>query len=120
MNLDPSIHYFVARGLSVGGDLTIRRFRQGDTSSSSYGVGPGVMYFFGGSERPVYPYLSGTVRYYRSGDTNTIGYRAAGGALVMLADAVGLNGSLYFEQLDDDVSSRDAFGLAFGIAAFLF
>lgn len=118
--IHPSVQYFVTRGLSFGGDISIQRVDRGGDARTNYGVGPSAMYFWGGAERTVYPYVSGGVRYVRSGDSDAFGYQAAGGAIVMLMDAVGLNGSLYYQQTEGDEFSTDSFGLALGIAAFVF
>lgn len=118
--INPSVQYFVTRGLAFGGDVTLRHFSQGDSESTTYGVGPAVTYFFGGDERPVYPYLSGSVQVLGGESTSSLGYGASAGAIVMLMDAVGLDGSIYYQKLDGDDFSSDTFGLAVGIAAFVF
>lgn len=118
--VNPQIQYFVTRGLAFGGEITVHRTSFDDSSGTYYGGGPSMMYFFGGDERPVYPYLSANLQLLRSGDENVFGYRAAGGAIVMLVDAVGVNGSLYYQAMEDDISSSDTYGLALGIAAFVF
>lgn len=118
--LNPSLQYFVTRGLAFGGDVTLQHFSQGDSESTTYGVGPAVSYFFGGNERPVYPYLSGSVQLLRGNGETSVGYSASAGAILMLMDAVGLDGSIYYHISEDDDISRNTFGLAVGIAAFVF
>lgn len=119
--INPSLQYFVTRGLAFGGDVAVQHFSQGDGGSTTYGVGPAVTYFFGGDERPVYPYLSGSVQLLRGHDDETsVGYGASAGAIMMLMDAVGLDGSIYYQTTEDDDFSRNTFGLAVGIAAFVF
>jgi hypothetical protein len=124
--LNPSALYFVAPGLAMGGDATLVRYGRDDNSSTSVGVGPTIAYYFGGGPRPVYPFLSANIHYARGGlgtdgAYSTWNYSASAGAVAMLADAVGINGSLYFRNDRDDVDNwHNTVGLAFGISAFVF
>ena len=52
-------------------------------------------------------------------DTQT-GYRAAAGALYLLARHVGLTGELFYEAQGFEDLDVNTFGLAFGITAFVF
>jgi hypothetical protein len=124
--LNPSVLYFVAPGLALGGDATLARYARDDYSSTSVGVGPAIAYYFGGSRRSLYPFLSANVHYARSGlGDGTSGsawsYSGSAGAVAMLADAVGINGSLFYRNERDDLGDwRNTVGLAFGISAFVF
>jgi opacity protein-like surface antigen len=117
----PMVQYFVMPGLAVGGELMLTRFSSGDQSATAYGVGPEVTYFFGGSERQLYPFVSAGFQFNRSEDENTFGYGASGGAVFMLTSSVGLNGSLYYRKIDyEDFGGNNTIGAAVGISAFVF
>jgi hypothetical protein len=123
--LNPSVLYFVAPGLALGGDATLVRYARDDNSSTSAGIGPAIAYYFGGARRPVYPFVSANVQYAHNsslGDSySTWGYMGSAGAVAMLDDAVGINGSLYFRNDRDNLDEwHNTVGLAFGISAFVF
>ena len=122
LSIRPSVEYFVAPGLSLGGELQYSRFSNGGDASTTFGVGPAMSYYFGGrSRRSVYPFVSVGGAYSRSGGTTGLGFDASVGALAMLADAVGVNGSLYYQnRFYEEFSDNNSFGLAVGISAFVF
>lgn len=123
--LSPSVLYFVAPGLALGGDVTLVRYSRNDNSSTSASIGPAVAYYFGEGPRPVYPFVSANVHIGRSGfggdSYANWGYSASAGGIAMLADAVGVNGSLYYRNDRNDFGDwQNTVGLAFGISAFVF
>ncbi len=52
-----TVHFFV-RNLGIGGDLLMLLTARGDNKSTTLGVGPKIMYFFGGKDSKSYPYLT--------------------------------------------------------------
>jgi hypothetical protein len=52
-----TVHFFV-RNFGIGGDLLALLTAQGDNKSTTVGVGPKIMYFFGGKDSKTYPYLT--------------------------------------------------------------
>lgn len=129
LNFSPSVQYFVLPGLAVGGNIIAQRASGGDNSVNTLGVGPSVSYYFGQSERSVYPFVSGSVRYLRNSgedvdNVSNVGYGASTGAVFMLNRNVGLRTELYyntnrFEVRDIEVDS-DQFGVSLGFTAFTF
>ena len=134
--LSPSVQYFVVPGLAVGASFSLERQASDGFSRTTYGVGPSVSYYFGASvEKAIYPFVAVGVNYFGSrfdfdGDTDTetlsaYGVGASGGVLVMLSGSVGVTGRLFYEVQDysddfDEDLRTNAFGFAFGIAAFVF
>lgn len=125
----PALQYFVRPGLAVGGELLLTRTSRDDLTVTSYGVGPALSYYFV-QDGDVHPFVRGSARFSRmkselganESETSLIGLRAAGGALLLLSESVGLDIGLFFDRvqfgddLDVDVTT---FGLAVGIAAFV-
>ena len=54
----PHTAHFFIRNLGIGGDLLLLLTAQGDNKSTTVGVGPKIMYFFGGKDSKSYPYLT--------------------------------------------------------------
>jgi len=124
--VNPSGQYFITPGLAVGGDVLFSYASDDGSNITRYGIGPSVTYFFGRDERSYYPFVSGSVGVTRfnsggldEGRTQTR-YRSSGGVLVMLSRSVGVTGELFYQHIDNDQLQTNAFGLAFGISAFLF
>jgi hypothetical protein len=130
LTLMPYVQYFVSRGLAIGGELELARSSYGDLTITQFGIGPAISYYFVKSS-PVQPFARGSIRLARAmsktdsadSDQNLFGYRFAGGILVLLSDAVGLDMSLYYDRVQyrnhTDID-HTTFGLAVGISAFLF
>jgi hypothetical protein len=130
LTLMPYVQVFVSRGLAIGGELELARSSYDDLTLTRFGIGPAISYYFVKSS-PVQPFVRGSIRLARAtsksnsvdSDQNLFGYRLAGGMLVLLSDAVGLDVSLYYDRLqirnstDFDLAT---FGLALGVSAFLF
>ena len=110
----------------MGGDVLYSYASNDGSTVTQYGIGPAVTYFFGREERSYYPFVSGSVgvtRFNRGGldeGRTQTRYRGSGGILVMLNQRVGVTGELFYQRTDNEQLQTDAFGLAFGISAFLF
>ena len=65
--LMPTINYFVASHLFIGGGVAFTRQSQGDDSQSKIGIGPTLGYAIGQAESKNYPYLAAGIRYYSLG-----------------------------------------------------
>jgi hypothetical protein len=62
----PQTVHFLARNFGFGADLLLLVTNQGDNKSTTLGVGPKIMYFFGGKENKSYPYLTAGFYYLRN------------------------------------------------------
>lgn len=130
--LSPRVRYFFLSGLAIGADVSATRTSRGDLSSSAYGIGPAVTYYFGAAATRVHPYVSANALFMRtnvdspfidrSADRRT--FSVAGGVLAMLSPAVGITTELFYriEEAGNETLSRDgnAFGVQLGVAAFVF
>ena len=128
-SLIPSVNFFVAKNVFVGGSLEFTSRAQGDANSNAIGIGPQVGYAFGHSKSTAFPYLSGGIRYYSMsmddgsyGDSNASGIDMVlgFGVLVPLKESVGLvfEGGYHMMKLKDDYDvsfSGNIFSLGFGI-----
>jgi outer membrane protein len=126
----PSIQYFAGRGLALGGELSLTHASAGDFSSSSYGIGPAISYYFV-KESDLHPFVRGSFRIAQTSseisgterDATVFGVRATGGVLFLLSESVGLDIGLYYDryQLRGDAEvDVSTLGLAVGISAFAF
>ena len=62
----PSISHFLVRNFAVGGDLLLFRTVLGGKTSTTWGIGPKISYFFGGKGSKSYPYLTTGFYYLRN------------------------------------------------------
>ena len=62
----PHTAHFFARHLAVGGDVLLLLTTQSENKSTTLGVGPKIMYFFGGKDSKSYPYLTTGLYYLRN------------------------------------------------------
>jgi len=84
----PSIFYFIAPNLAVGGDLVLEHTFQGDDSASMYGIGPGILYAFGNAESSTYPYIGASFAHVTyensiSGEVDGRQIRLGGGLFIL-------------------------------------
>jgi hypothetical protein len=130
----PSVAHFFVPNFGFGGDLLILNSKQGDTGSSTLGLGPKMMYFFGGAGSKAYPYLTFGLYYVR----NTIDYgkydytvsgtrfKFGGGASIMIADHLGLlmEASYNLDNLKAEGAKKSQSGnmliVSMGLAGFTF
>ena len=128
--VNPSVLYFVAPGLAIGGELYVENASQGDFSLTTIGVGPEITYFFGGPESTVYPYVSAGLAYASLSsdffDASGIGFGFGAGAAFMLTNSVAITAGGSYDILNlsvdqvDETESGNTFRLEIGVAAFLF
>jgi hypothetical protein len=131
--------YFVVPKLGVGGDLLLFLTHQGANKSTTLGLGPKLIYFFGGKDRKAYPFV--TTGFYLV--RNDVGYpgfwdgfyygtriKLGGGTSVMLSRHLSLliEASYNMDKLtlegegerEDDTESGNMVIFTVGLAGFLF
>lgn len=132
-SVDPMVQYFVRYGLAVGGQTLLQYNSRGDNSLMTYGIGPGVSYYFGRGVQRLHPFIQGSLYYLRqdfegaggfTANSSQVGYQVAGGLLVLFSRNAGINSQLFYradnaDRGSDDISFR-TLGLAIGISAFAF
>jgi hypothetical protein len=139
--LNPQIAWFVIPGLAVSANLLLSRSSGDPLSSTQWGIGPGLSYYFDLGSRTVYPFVSGQTLF-SWGELETdlpptgvttleITNRrwvVSGGALLMLARHVGVTGELFYQRAsvsstfggEENEDRAEMYGLRWGIAAFVF
>ena len=128
--LNPSALYFVLPGFAVGGGLRVENTSQGDFSTTTIGIGPEAIYYFGNPDSRLYPFVGAGIGY---SSLNAEGFDNSGvyygfeiGAAFMLSESVALTTQMDYsihhqsvDQLDESFTGT-IFGLSVGVAAFLF
>ena len=131
LSLAPRALLFVTPGFALGGQVLFGYSSSDDNSTTAWGIGPEVAYYFGGAGRTTHPYLTASFQYVRSSDDddNTQTGRTYGGGaglLFLISSSVGIDAQAYIRRSDSSFSEiatdfeQTAFGLAFGISAFVF
>jgi hypothetical protein len=119
--------YFIIPNLLAGANLAFVHQSLGDESSTLFGIGPKVAYYFGDVDSQIYPYLTGSFLYFSLSDIySETAFFIGGGAVFMAAEHIGFTAEAgyQFENYSPDGGgdsiSGHTFGISFGIAAFLF
>jgi len=135
----PSLGYFVAPSIMIGGEIQFQNQSQGDYKWTIFAVGPTVGYYFNMDptraevKGAIYPYVKGFFLYGQNKfddgtsdytiDVMTFGGR--GGAIFMLSNAIGVDANVLFKSESykpdgaDDSITGTSFGVGAGITAFL-
>jgi hypothetical protein len=141
VSLAPRLGYFLLPGLAVTGNLSLSYTGQDIGHSWSWGVGPGLTYYFGRAARSFYPYVAGLTQFawlHTDQDDGLGGsalrsdaqhWQISGGAVVLVARNVGLNGELYYSRTYlsssnsmgfDGSTTQEQYGLQFGVSLFVY
>ncbi len=119
--------YFIIPNLLAGANLAFIHQSIGDESSTLFGIGPKVAYYFGEADSQIYPYLTGSFLYFSLSDAYTeTAFFIGGGAVFMAAEHIGFTAEAgyqfesYSPKGGGDSVSGHTFGISFGLAAFLF
>jgi len=94
----PSWAHLVKPNFGLGGDLLLLHSKQGDAGTSTLGLGPKAIYFFGGKDAKAYPFLTMGIYYVRNTEdygksTYTIDgtrFKFGGGASIMASAHLGI------------------------------
>ena len=132
MDLNPRVGWFVASRLALSANAVYQRFSNEFSVSSTWGVGPGLTYYFGSGEETVLPFLSGRSLLRWSGapgsDWRTVSLLGGAGLVFMVSRHVGVRAELFYQWNGTTVSSgsvtggntSEEFGVLFGVTAFVF
>jgi hypothetical protein len=130
----PSLAHCFVPNFGFGGDLLLLHSTQGETGTSTLGLGPKILFFFSEKESKAYPYLTFGLYYVR----NTIDYgtydytvsgtrfKFGGGASIMVASHLGLlmEASYNWDNLKPEHAKKSTSGymliVSLGLAGFLF
>jgi hypothetical protein len=133
LEIAPRLGYFVAPGLALSANLQFRHTTQEIADGTEWGVGPGLTYYVSGLSRHVYPFVSGRTLFTWSHAWDKSGvvldqrhsttWLVSAGALVPLAEHVGLTAELYYQHdhftVEPNWNSAEAYGLQWGFAIFV-
>jgi len=142
LQINPSLSYFVAPGLAIGGKVLFQRTAQDDDSFTTWGLGPQILYFIGSNRAQssvkgtTYPYLGATFAFLRSTAKSTFRGQtdkdSANGTVVafglginhMLTDSASLfvEGAYELDHMsgEGDSASGNKFNIVAGVAIFLY
>ena len=135
----PSVGYFVAPSIMVGGQIVYVSSSQGDDKMTTFSVGPVVGYYFNLDatrtevKGAIYPYVKGFFLYGQNklewtgsdATTDVMSFGGQGGAVFMLSNAIGLNASVRFQSDSfkpegaDESTTGTSLQVGAGITAFL-
>lgn len=101
--LTPNLQYFAATGFAIGGQVSFNHRAVGNIKFTSVDIGPSASYYLVQSGA-VHPFVRASVQVGRAttrstsvdSETTLFGYRASGGVLILLSEAVGLDLSAYY------------------------
>ena len=130
----PSVVHFSPRNVGLGGDLLLFHYKQGDGGITTLGIGPKMMFSFGGKDTKTYPYFTFGFYYvnntidYGTHDYTTSGTRLkfGGGTSIMIANHLGLlmEASYNLDNLKGEHAKKSTSGnmfiISMGLAGFTF
>lgn len=139
LSIQPSIHYFVANRIALGGELGYSYTDFENGSANSWRVGPAARLYFGSPTSEILPYL-GTAVLFGSGTAKTEtpvsnetnaslwGIQGIAGLTFMISPNVGISGEAFLQREESTFETSAAkvtntltqYGLRFGVAAFVF
>ena len=139
ISLFPSVGYFFLPGFLVAATLRYAHSSGGSSTSTGFGAGPRLAYYFGKGSATFHPYVAAaalvgsdspgfTGSNGSNGSNGWWSWRGAGGIAFLLARNVAVTGEAFYGQIHYDLpdvipsSSRttDSFGLSFGLSLFLY
>ena len=133
MTISPTLMYFIAPGLGIGADVEFTKMSQGDMSSTTMGVGPGIAYFIGNASSTMYPYLSASyifgsekVKYDNDeAKVTTANIVFRGGIMFMVAKTTGIGIAAFYsmdsgKHEDYDAVKGNVMGVGVTFASFIF
>jgi opacity protein-like surface antigen len=139
VSINPSLLYFVRPGLAIGGEAGFGYSDFGESSSTSFTVGPALRAYFARGETRTLPYVGvslqlGRVSFDDEADVDdspgvtVFGVEGTAGITWLLSRQVGILGEAFVnrrQQSAENALGRDVdqtatgFGVRFGVAAFL-
>ena len=120
VTINPDVKYFVIPNLALGGSGGFFFSSFSGVSNASVFLGPSVSYYFGGPNRKLYPFLSGSMQFDVEEFTDSASLLIEGGGAYMVARNVALTGTVFFSGRFENLSDQNVAGLRFGVKAFVF
>jgi len=136
ISLFPSVGHFFLPGFLVAATLQYTHSSGSGSTSTGFGAGPRLAYYFGNGSASFHPYVAAAAligsdsREFMgsSGSNGWWSWRGAGGIAFLLARNVAVTGEAFYGQVHRDVpgalgsfsQTSASFGLTFGLALFLY
>ena len=127
ITINPSLLYFVAPNVGIGGTINLLNMSHSGNSSTLFGIGPKVAYYFGDQNKTTFPFIAGSFIYNSASDSYTeTDFQFSGGFTSMLNKYVGITGEAFYmiesrkSEGSDKTYSGNTFGIQLGIAVFIF
>ena len=137
--LQPSLLFFVADRVALGGEVSLGYFDHENANTTSWSIGPAARLYFGPSSSKTLPYIGATVQVGSantssdgpvSTDVESSGWRVEGvaGLTFMISRQVGIAGEFVLQRDErttdlgttEQTNTATRFALRFGVAAFIF
>ncbi|MFQ5708493.1 MAG: hypothetical protein ACE5HO_13630 [bacterium] len=124
----PSLFYFIAPGLGIGGDLSLNRASQGDFSTTTFGIGPKAGYFFDSGTNMI-PFVGAGVNYlsldFGNDNQGGLRFKFAGGVFIRKGHlAVGIEVGYLYDRFKPEGFSESITGntilIGAGFGGFLY
>jgi hypothetical protein len=129
--------YFVVPGLALSANFQFGHSAGEGATATSYGVGPGISYYFGRANTKLHPYLAAAALYQHQSFSNSgvststwhsFTYTGSGGLALLVARNVGATGEVYYMHSNSKASSPNnvttgsstQYGTRFGLAIFIY
>jgi len=139
ISVDTSVNYFLISHLAFGFNLGIAYASQGDASSTTLGIGPQVLFYFGSTQSQtsykyqVYPFVSAGFYYLRNSSTISGVSSTANGTMVpfgagftyMVTNTVGLSAEFLYHidhlKFEDKTAfNGNGFNIGVGFDIFIY
>ncbi|MEM6767342.1 MAG: hypothetical protein AAF824_08350 [Bacteroidota bacterium] len=121
LRVSPEASYFIRPNIAIGGALNFSINSFDGETDTFFGLGPQAAYYFGGEDDLVYPFVEASIFFLAGPDElSSLTYRAAGGIAYMISRNVAINGELFFQLDDTNITDTNNFGLDIGIKVFIY
>lgn len=135
ITISPSILYFAANKLAIGGNVTLGHSSTGDNVSTIWSIGPEVRYYFAQLQAKTLPFIQGSFGIGRTAfsgppanfNVSNTTLDGSAGVTWLLVPHVGVTGEAFAQRSASEASVvgtpkivSTSFGLRFGISAFVF
>jgi outer membrane protein with beta-barrel domain len=137
LDLSPRLGYFVVPGLAMTANLEYGRFSYDAGVTSTYGLGPGMTYYFRHRQTVLNPFLSARTLYVHERvnpdgasdfTSDSFTWLVAAGAALFLARNVALTGEIFYNHahFSDEFSgttqsnNAEEYGTQFGVSVHVF
>ena len=126
---NPSVGYFFAPNLVIGLEALFDSEKQGDSKTTTLGIGPKMAFYFGDSGTDLFPFLGASAvvgKLSNHADHSLVDFTFAAGVTKMIAKNVGLTVKAAYviesskPEKADDAIKGNKIGIGIGLSTFIF